>query len=182
MAEKYMSQTNDISQRVIEKIKAGKIKMKPKALFVFQGVLLIFLAGVAMILAVFGTSFIGFALKVKGYSDFLIAITLAVILFVALAWGLAKKLPAFYKKPLLLGLVIILISVAMVSLAVFLTPFHQRILEYSQENDLLIISPLYECGCGCGTNHICSLPKGANVQPSCGCSGGGQAGGSCSAK
>ncbi len=47
-----MSQTNNISQKVIEKIKAGKVKMKPRALFVFQGVFLIFLAGVAMVLAV----------------------------------------------------------------------------------------------------------------------------------
>ena len=177
-----MSQTNNISRKVIEKIKEGKIKMKSKALFVFQAIALVLVAGVAMILAVFGTSFIGFALKVKGYSDFLIAITLAVVLFVALAWLLAKKFPAFYKKPLLLGLVIILISVAMVSLAVFLTPFHQTIMNYSQQRNLPLISPLYQCGCGCSTSHVCSLPKSINTQPSCGCSGGGQAGGSCSAK
>ncbi|MDO8524273.1 MAG: hypothetical protein Q7R99_01430 [bacterium] len=173
-------QTNNISQKVIEKIKAGKVKMKPKALFVFQAIALLFLAIVAMVFAVFGTSFIGFALKVKGYSPFLIAIILAVALFVVLAWVLSKKFPAFYKKPLLLGLTIILISIAMVSLAVFLTPFHQKIMEYVQVNNIPIISPLYQCGCGCSTSHICSLPKETKPQPSCGCSGGGgQAGGSC---
>ena len=158
--------------------------MKPKALFVFQASVLVLLAGLAMVLAVFGTSFIGFALKVKGYSDFLIVITLAVILFVVLAWGLAKKFPAFYKKPLLLGLVIILISVAMVSLAVFLTPFHQKILEYSQARNIPLISPLYQCGCSHSScSHICGQPKNSNVnsQSSCGCSGNSQAGGSCGA-
>ena len=181
-----MSQANNISQKVIEKIKAGKIKMKPKALFVFQGVFLIFLAIVAMVLAVFGTSFIGFALKVKGYSDFLAVIILAVVLFVLLAFLLAKKFPTFYKKPLLLGLVIILISVAMVSLAVFLTSFHQRIMEYSQARNIPIISPLYQCGCSHSScSHICGgQPKILNVnsQPSCGCSGNSQTGGSCGVK
>ena len=180
-----MSQLNNISQKVIEKIKAGKIKMKPKALFVFQGVFLIFLAGIAMILAVFGTSFIGFALKVKGYSDFLIAIVLAVVLFVVSAWLLAKKFPAFYKRPLLLGLVIILISVAMVSLAVFLTPFHQTIMNYSQQRNVPLISPLYQCGCSHSScSHICGASKNfnANPQSSCGCSVNSPAGRSCEAK
>ncbi len=165
--------TNDISQKIIEKIKAGKVKMKPKALFVFQAIALLFLAIVAMVLAVFGTSFIGFALKVKGYSPFLIAIILAVVLFVALAWLLTKKFPAFYKRPLLLGLMIISISVAMVSLAVFLTPFHQKIMEYTQLRNVPLISPLYQCGCSHSScNHICGQPKVPNVnsQPSCGCS------------
>lgn len=179
-----MSQTNNISQKVIEKIKAGKVKMKPRVLFIFQAIALVLLAGVALILAVFGTSFIAFALKVKGYSDFLIAITLAVALFAVLALALAKKFPIFYKKSLLLGLAIILISVVMVSLAVFLTPLHQTIMNYTQLKNIPIISPMYQCGCGCGTSHICSVPKNSNVSPqsSCGCGDDSQAGGSCGVK
>lgn len=179
-----MNQTNDISQKVIEKIKAGKVKMKPKALFVFQGVFLILLAGAAILLAVFGTSFVGFALNVKGYSPFLTAIILAVVLFIILAWILAKKFPAFYKKPFVFSLVIILISIAMAGLAVFLTPFHQKIMEYSQQRNVPIISPLYQCGCGCSSSRVCGLLKNSNAspQPSCGCSGNSQTGGSCSIK
>lgn len=180
-----MSQTNDISQKVIAKILAGKVKMKPKALFIFQATVLVLLAGLAMVLAVFFTSFIGFALKVKGYSPFLAAIILAVILFIALALFLAKRFSAFYKRPLLLGLAIIFISVAMVSLAVFLTPFHQKIMEYSQQRNVPIVSPFYECGCGhtyCG--QVCGQPKSTNEnsQSSCGCSRNSQAGGICGIK
>ncbi|MFH0740118.1 MAG: hypothetical protein V1819_03450 [bacterium] len=177
-------QTNDISQKVIEKIKAGKVKMKPRSLFIFQAIVLVLLAISAMALAIFFTSFTGFALKVKGYSPFLMVVVLGVALFIILAWALSKKFSVFYKKPLLLGLAIILISVAMVSLAVFLTPLHQKIMEYTQLRNLPIISPLYQCGCGCHTNHICALPQKANTnpQPTCGCSGDSQAGGSCNIK
>ena len=177
-----MSQSNNISQKVIEKIKAGQVKMKPKATFVFQAIALVFLAGLAMVLAVFGTSFIGFALKVKGYSPFLMAIILAVVLFIILAWILSKKFSTFYKRPLLLGLVIISISVAMVSLAVFLTPFHQRIMEYSQARNIPLISPLYQCGCSHSScSRICGQPKILDVNPqsSCGCFRDSQVGESC---
>ncbi|MCX6790605.1 MAG: hypothetical protein NTV62_00215 [Candidatus Gribaldobacteria bacterium] len=179
-----MNQTNDVAQKVIAKIMTGKVKMKPKVLFAFQTAVLVLLAGVAMVLAVFLTSFIGFALKVKGYSHFLIAIILAVVLFIVLAWVLTKRFPAFYKRPLLLGLVIIFISVAMVSLAVFSTPLHQKIMEYVQQNNVPIVTPFYECGCGCSTNHICGSPKASDIspQPSCGCSGDSSTGGSCTVK
>ncbi|MDD5433605.1 MAG: hypothetical protein PHE77_03050 [Candidatus Pacebacteria bacterium] len=174
-------QTNNISQKVIEKIKAGNVKMKPRSLFIFQAISLVFLALVVIVLAVFFTSFTGFALKVKGYSPFLVAVVSGVILFIMLAWVLSKKFSVFYKRPLLLGLAIILMAVAMVSLAVFLTPFHQTIMDYSQQKNVPIISPLYQCGCGCGTSHVCeTLQK--TPQSSCGCSNDGPAGGSCSIK
>lgn len=159
--------------------------MKPKALFIFQAIALVLVAGLALVLAIFFTSFTGFALKVKGYSPFLVVVVLGVILFIILAWALSKKFSVFYKRPLLLGLAIILISVTMVSLAVFLTPLHQRIMNYSQLRNVLFISPLYQCGCGHSScSHICGQPKNSNVnsQPSCGCSSGSQVGGSCNVK
>lgn len=179
-----MNQTNSISQKVMESITVGKIKMKPKAHFVLQGVILVLIAVFSMVAAVFFTSFVGFALTVKGYSPFLTAIILAIILFIVLAWLLAKKLPAFYKRPLVFGWAIIMIAAAMVSLAVFLTPFHQKIMEYSQQRNVPIISPLYQCGCGCSSIRVCGLLKNSNASPqsSCGCSGNSQAGGSCSIK
>lgn len=177
-------QTNNISQNIIEKIKKGQVKMKPKALFIFQAIALVLVAGLALVLAVFFTSFTGFAFKVKGYSPFLVVVALGVILFIILAWALSKKFSIFYKRPLFLGLAIILVAVAMVSLAVFLTPLHQKIMEYTQARNVPLISPLYQCGCGCGTSHICALPQKANTnpQPNCGCSGNSQTEGTCGTK
>ncbi len=177
-----MSQSNDISKKIVETIKSGKIKMKPKALFIFQGIVLIVLAILSMILAIFFTSFTGFALQVKGFSPFLTIITIAVVLFIGLVWVLSKKFSAFYRKPLLLGLAIIFVTVAMVSMAVFFTPIHQRIMDYAHENNLPILSPLYECGCGCSVHQVCNLQKSTNSQPSCGCDGESEIEGSCKIK
>ena len=174
--------SNNISKKVLETIKTGKVKMKPKALFVVKGAVVVSIVCVALILAIFFTSFTGFALQVKGFSPFLTIITIAVVLFIGLVWVLSKKFPAFYRKPLLLGLAIIFVTVVVVSAAVFFTPLHQKIMDYAHENNLPIISPLYECGCGCSAHQVCTLHKSSNEQPTCGCDGESEAEGSCKMK
>lgn len=155
---------NNLTQKVLEKIRSGKVKMRSRFYFVLKAIILVLAAGITVLMSIFLASFIAFALKMNGPVFFLTALALAALIFVLLAWLLAEKFSAFYKKPLVFGLALVFILVAISSAAVLKTPFHQKMLELSQQKEVPIISPFYKCGCGCG----CSRSAGDSGQ-GCGC-------------
>ncbi len=143
---------NHLSQRIMAKIKAGQIKAKPKIYFMAQTLFYAILNVAVFLTAVFLASFVAFALRLTKVSFLLAVLSLAAFLIIILNIFLARKFPTFYKHPLLLGLLTLLILIAISSAAVLKTPFHTKMLEISQQNNLPLISPLYRCGCGCGCN------------------------------
>lgn len=159
---------NHLSQKIMAKIKAGQIKAKPKIYFLAQTMFYFVLNAAAFLTAVFLASFVAFALRLTKISFLLAVLSLAAFLIIILNIFLARKFPTFYKHPLLLGLLTLFILTAISSGAVLKTPFHAKLLEISQQNNLPIISPLYRSGCGCQTNcgcgqgnqkSNCSLPQ-----------------------
>ena len=158
---------NNLTEKILKKIKSGEVKARPKVFFLAKAAGFIALSIVSFLIAVFLASFVAFALPLGGLSLLLTILAFTALLFIVLNIFLAEKFPSFYKKPLLFGLIIFLLLTAFSAWLVLNTPFHAKVLEYSKENKIPIISPLYKCGCGCGCSqqNICECSQGKCHMP-----------------
>ena len=153
-----MQQDKDFFQKIAQQIKLGKIKSKPKAYFVLQTFLLFFIIGISIVVAVFLASFVAFGFSSNGSLFLLLALAFAVLIFFLLAFLLSERLTFFYKKPFIFGFLALAFLIFALSLVVFKTPFHQKVLDYAKQNEVPILSPMYKCGCGCGCSKQASCP------------------------
>jgi len=156
---------NSIAQKVMDKIKSDKIKIKPKLYFVFRTAVYFSLVALCFCLAIFLASFLVFAAKINQFSFLLLFLLFWALLLMVGGTFLAKKFSFFYRKPLAIGLIIFMAATLISSALVLRTTLHNELLERSQKNNWPIISPLYHSGCGCqddcgcGAGNTCPLLK-----------------------
>ncbi|MFZ1988039.1 MAG: hypothetical protein WAV21_03360 [Minisyncoccia bacterium] len=107
---------NEIQHEVLERIRSGELRMKPRLFFVLKAVLVVFVAALILLVSVWLASFISFGLRVSGHDSLLgfgtqgslIFLTifpwwsalLDLILIVLLGW-LLRRFKFGYRRPLL---------------------------------------------------------------------------------
>ena len=148
----------NLKNKILEQVKAGKVKMRPRSYFVWRGVLLALLLITVVLFALFIVSFIVFSIRtsglgylsafgVRGFMPFLgglpwllvlVAIALVVILEI-----LVKQYSFAYKKPLLYSVVGVLVFVVAVGAFAGNAPFHEKFLERAHERRLPLAGGLY---------------------------------------
>lgn len=153
---------NNLVQKVMDKIKTGKVKTKSKLYFAAKTAVYIWLMVLCFCLAIFLASFLVFALKMTSFSFLLFLLLFWTLLLMIGAAFLAKRFSFFYKKSLLAGLIIFVIGAAIMSALVLKTTLHNELLERSQKNNWPIISPLYHSGCGCQDDCPCGQKNQSN--------------------
>ncbi len=148
------------SKKVLNKIKQGKIKMKPKSYFIFKT--LFFGAGVvfAFLLSVFLISFIIFLLRASGILNlpayglrgiamffgslpwFLIIFT---IIFIIVLEVFAKRFSIVYRKPLVYSILGIIIIILLVGVFIAKTPIHSKLFfKHAQKDKPSIVGLFYK--------------------------------------
>lgn len=146
-----MEQTtnNNLTSKIMANIQAGKTKAKPLVYFLAKTAIYVMFSFITFIITIYLTSFIAFAIPLGGFSWMLFVLALSTALFVFLNIFLAKKFPAFYKRPLLFAFLLFIFLIGTASLLILQTPFHANILEYSKNNYVPIIGHIYKHSCGC---------------------------------
>ncbi len=152
-------ENNNITDNILDEIKKGDIKMKPKSYFVLQSVL--FTAAMALVFLgiVYLVSFIIFSLRVNG-AWFLPVLGFAgiILLLKSLPWMLvalcifliivleifAEYLSFIYKRPMIYSLVALVVIILVAGFLVERTALHAQLLYKTQEGKLPFIKPLYQ--------------------------------------
>ena len=141
-------------KNVLAEIKKGKVKARSKGYFILKSFGFLIFSIFSFLIAIFLASFVSFALPLGGASLLLAIMALSALIFILLNLFLAKKFPSFYKRPIIFNLLIFLLVALVCSFVLLKTPFHRYLLNYSQNNNVPLITPLYKHGCGCGS--VCS--------------------------
>ena len=149
----------------MDKIKADKMKIKSKLYFVFRTAVYFGLVALCFCLAIFLASFLVFAAKINQFSFLLLFLLFWALLLVIGGTFLAKKFSFFYKKPLIISLIIFITATSISSALVLRTTLHNELLEHSQKNNWPVISPLYRSGCGCQDDCGCGQKNQQNNCP-----------------
>lgn len=144
---------------IIEKIKSGEVKMKPKTYFILKGVLFGFGLVLILFFTIFLFSFVLFVARLNsilffstfglwGLKTFLISFPWASF-FVAvgsvlLLEILTKKLTKVYRYPIIYSFLLILIVILAVSLFISKTTAHKKLWEKARQNQLPVAGRLYQ--------------------------------------
>ncbi len=163
-----MSDKNYLTEKIINKIKVGEVKMKPKIYFILKTVFIVLSIVVAALFVLFLTSFIFFSLRagagpelktvrpgglmpghgLKGMFIFIRSLPwlliIACLLLIAIMEIMVKKFSFTYRKPILYSLIIIIALVLSVSWFVSRTGFHQNIFLKSQKVPWPVIENFYQ--------------------------------------
>ena len=142
--------------KILEKIKKGRIKMKPKSYFVFRTILFAIGIILAFIFTVFIIGFILFNLRVSGAWHFpafgfpglglffvslpWLLIVLAII-FILILEIFAKKFSIVYKKPLLYSVIGIRIIVLILGIFIAQTPMHKGLFDRARQGKMPFMRP-----------------------------------------
>jgi len=151
-------QKNSISDNVLDKIKSGDVKMKPKIYFILRMVLLILGVMFLFSFIIYLISFILFSLRASGLLFLPKFGFLGIgILFGSLPWFLiflaailivileifTKHFTFIYRRPILYSLLTIIVIVIAVSFLIEKTPFHSSLFLSAREKHLPLIGPFY---------------------------------------
>jgi hypothetical protein len=144
---------------ILERIKKGKVKMKPKSYFVFRTVLYVLGIIFAFLFAIFLISFIVFSLRVsgvgyfpafgfRGLGLFLVSLpwllVIFAIIFIVILEIFAKRFSLIYRKPLLYSILGVLVIVLLISIVVVQTPMHKGLFIGAQEGKLPVMGAIYK--------------------------------------
>ena len=147
--------------KILEKIKKEKVKMKPRSYFVLRTIVFVFGLIFAFLFAIFLASFIVFALRASGIwyfpafgfrglgmflASFPWILLIFAILLIALLEVFARKFSLVYRKPLLYSVLGIIMIVILISFAVGQTSMHPQLFRSAQEGKLPIMGPMYKGG------------------------------------
>ena len=148
-----------IKERILEKIKSGEVKMRPKIYFVLKAILIV--GGIFLVAGfiIFLISFIHFHLRASGLwylpafgpRGFLTAfrflpwilvfLSLALILILEI---LAKRFSFVWRRPMLYSLLIIIFVVLIGGFIIGKTAFHPRLFFQAREGKLPLMAPIYQ--------------------------------------
>ncbi len=149
---------HSIKDKVLNKIKSGEIKIKPKLYFILKTVLVILGSIVVGIFILFLISFISFTLRASGlwflpnfgfhgFGIFLgslpwILIVAALLLIAALEIFM-KRFSLVYRKPVLYSLLAIVLIVFVGGFIIDQTTFHSKLFLKAREGKLPLAGPMY---------------------------------------
>ena len=152
------SQKSLITGKVLEKIKNGKIKMRPKIYFILKAILVGLGVAVIAIFILYLISFIVFTLRMSGIwfapgfgfygvKIFLVSlpwllILIAIILIIVLEI-LVKYFSFAYRRPILYSVLSIIMLVLLGSFALSQTKIHPYLFQKSQEKHLPVAGKFY---------------------------------------
>lgn len=154
-----MSNNIDFKKQVLERIKAGKISMRPKAFFVAKIISIAVLSIILLALSIFVLSFVFFSIHEsgeqfllgfgeRGLMTFIILFPwwtlLLTIVFIFILEYLLHSFKFGYKIPIL-GIFLVILTVTAIAGVLFnLTPIHSNLLQSADKNELPIIGRIYE--------------------------------------
>lgn len=151
-------QQKNIKDAVLEKIKSGQIKMRPKLYFILKTILAaggIIAVGVFVILLISfinfhlrtsgigylpGFGFRGFGVYLKLLPWFLIFISVVSILVLEI---LAKRFNFVYRRPIFYSLLAIILIALIGGFIIEKTPLHPKLLLQAREGKLPLAGPVY---------------------------------------
>lgn len=149
---------NSIKERILEKIKQGKVKMRPKIYFVFKTILIIFGIFLFLGLSLFLLSFIHFHLRISGlwylprfglgglaiyFKSLPWLLILVFIVLILLLEVLSRKFSIVWKKPLLYSFLAIFAILIIGTFILDKTSVHPRLLFETQRGKIPPLAPLY---------------------------------------
>ncbi len=150
---------NDIQQKLLQKIKAGEVKMVPRWHFVLRGLLWGAVTVVVAIIAVYLLSFVLYALHQSGLafaplfgwmgimmfivsSPWLLIGVVGIFLF--LLYILVSRYSFSYQKPLVYSIVGLVLFVIAVSSLIQETNLHEKAGEFVERHDIPGLAPMYK--------------------------------------
>lgn len=152
------SSQDNSSRQIIEKIKSGQVKVRPRALFVFKDIILAVAAVLCFLAVVFLASFTLFVVRSNGawlltsfgwpgVRIFLISLPWVLFLvaafFIFLLEYLLKRSGFVWRRPLIYSLAVILAVVTAGSFLAAATPLHLRAYQSAVQRRLPLAGPLY---------------------------------------
>ncbi len=147
-----------ISDTVLDKIKEGEIKMRPKIYFVFRAILLATGVVAVFFFSFYLVSFIVFILRAtsifslprfgfSGMKTFIVSfpwfLILVVLLFIWLLELLAKRFASVYRRPLIYSVFAIVVLIFIGGLVIYPTRFHENMFLRAREDRLPIMGGFY---------------------------------------
>lgn len=151
-------QKNSIDDKIIDKIKKGEIKMKPRIFFILKIFLMILGALSLFFFIIYLISFIIFSLRASGalflprfgflgvrmlfgyLPWFLIGIVLVLIIFLEI---FSKRFTFIYRRPIIYSLLIIIILVLAIGFLIERTSLHSGLFLSARDRNLPFMGPFY---------------------------------------
>ncbi len=152
------SQKKSLQKIILEKIRSGKAKMRPKWHFVLKAALIVAGLIIVTLALLYLVSFVLFVLRqtgvwflpafgLRGIGTFLISLpwllVLVGIVFIILLEALVRHYSFAYRKPLLYSLLGIIIFVTVASIVVARTSFHEGLFMRARMEKLPVAGQLY---------------------------------------
>ncbi len=149
---------NNIIDKVLNKIKSGEVKMKPKMYFILKTVLIMIGFLAAGLFVLFLISFIGFHLRasgvwflpgfgLRGFRTFFSYLPWLLILIAALSIivmeTLLKRFAFVWRKPIIYSLLVVILIAFLGGFLIDKTPFHQGLFLKAREGKLPLAGPIY---------------------------------------
>ena len=147
-----------LEKKIINKLKSGNIKMKPKIYFILKALFFLFLGGVAVLLGLFLISFVFFIFRINnliylfGFGFFGIGIFLrllpwilvfSILILVLILELIAEKHRIVWRKPAIYSLVIFVIIILFCGFFISKTNFHPGILKKANQERLPLLGGFY---------------------------------------
>ena len=151
--------TKSLGEKILKKIKKGKIKMKSKSYFVFRTALFVIGVILVFIFIIFLISFIIFILRTSGVGHFpafgfrglrifLVSfpwlLMILAVIFILILEVFARRFSIVYRKPLLYSALGIVVIALLLGLVIAQTPMHKRLFQSAQEGKLPVFGPFYK--------------------------------------
>jgi len=148
-----------IKEKVLEKIKSGQVKMKPKIYFWLRPLLFILILLLIFVFAIYFLSLLFFIFKINnGWTLIAFGLRGILVLILSLPWGIIAfvlllmviletliiHFSPLYRKPVLYSFLLLLILIFVISFCVTVTSFHARMLLSSRGHNIPLIAPLYQ--------------------------------------
>lgn len=143
---------------ILEKIKKGKVKMKPKMYFVWRSIFIAFSIIFVTLFILYLLSFIFFNLRLTGIwylprfgfsglrvlfvSSPWILILIAIVL-IAILEILVKRFSFAYRRPILYSILVIIVLVFLASFIIGKTQFHPELFQRAREDRLPVMGEFY---------------------------------------
>ena len=147
-----------IKNQILNRIKSGKVEMKPRWHFILRTALLITGAVVVLLVTLYLTSLVLFVLRrtgvlffpmfgSRGWFEFFVSLpwllVLAALVFIVILEVLVGHYKFAYRRPLLYSAVGIILFVAAVAFLIDIARFHDRFSRFAEQNSLPLAGDFY---------------------------------------
>ncbi len=148
----------DIKKDIIDKIKKGELKKRPKIYFALRTAFVILATILLFVISIFSVSFIFYILRESnirflpmfGRPGLLIFFllfpwthVLVALVFTFIIGWLLRRYSFAYRKPLLYLPVIIIALITLASIALHIISFHERFSRFARKNDVPVFGQFY---------------------------------------